>query len=560
MRSDRNRGPFPSAFRRRAVRAGSAAALLFALLVPAGAGAAAEEAPSQKDMATIRLDIIDLLANAPDLPLPVRQRREALAAYYDASGGDLLWLGSRLAADFVAWLAAADQDGLDPSAYPSVQLARLSDALDQTDLRGKAIIELHFSAAFLEYASDLKVGRVLPRKVDPDFFLQERTIDQLAALEGLSAARDIDAFFSQWQPSSPEYAALRAALADYRAIAGAGGWPTVPMGEVALKPGMTDTRIPALRARLAVTDGAAAEAAAGAEAVYDDDLVDAVKAFQARHGLDVDGVVGRATIVALNVPVEARIQEIIVAMERWRWLPEDLGRDHVMVNIAGFELKRVRDGAVEERMAVVVGKPYSRTPVFSDAIRYAEFNPYWNVPPSIALKEELPKLRQNAGARAAAGFEAVRGDQVLPLTAVDWSRYGPGNFPFQLRQRPGPGNALGRVKFMFPNRFNVYLHDTPSRTLFGRSERAFSHGCIRLSRPIEFAAEVLASVPCWDRGKIDGVVASKQRTVVNLARPLPIHITYFTAWVDRGIPQFRSDIYEQDEKLVAALKGQPMAW
>ena len=241
------------------------------------------------------------------------------------------------------------------------------------------------------------------------------------------------------------------------------------------------------------------------------------------------------------------------------------------------------------------------------------------MPSGIALKEELPKLRQNPGARSSAGFEAVRGDQVYPLTAINWSQYGPGNFPFQLRQRPGPSNALGRAKFMFPNKFNVYLHDTPAKSFFERSERAFSHGCIRLSRPIDLAEQVLSAVPgwdrgridgviasgdrtvvnlttplpihitylserafshgCirlsrpidlaeqvlsavpgWDRGRIDGVIASGDRTVVNLTTPLPIHITYLTAWVDDGIPNFRRDIYDQDVKLLAALEGQSVAW
>jgi len=246
-------------------------------------------------------------------------------------------------------------------------------------------------------------------------------------------------------------------------------------------------------------------------------------------------------------------------MERWRWMPEHLGDDHIIVNIAGFELKLVRGGEVEDRMAVVVGKPYHRTPAFSDAIRYVELNPYWNVPPSIALKEELPKLRQNPGGRASEGFEAVRGDAVYALTSINWAQYGPGNFPFQIRQRPGSNNALGRVKFMFPNKFNVYLHDTPAKSLFGRSERAFSHGCIRLSRPIDLAEEVLRP-DGWTRNKVDEVVASGKRTVVNLTTPLPVHITYLTAWVDDGVANFRRDVYEQDAKLVAALEGQSVAW
>ncbi len=536
-------------------------AMAFVAVIALAAPATAQGGLSAEDNAAIRADIVDLLANEPNLPLPVRQRQEGLTAYYRDHDGELLWLGTGRAPRFIAWLRAAADDGLDPADYPIDQLAKLNAAVEATDDRGRAIIELHFSAAFLEYASDLKVGRFLPRKVDPDFFLQQREIDQLAALTGLAAATNLDHFFISWQPSAPDYAALRAVLADYRALAQAGGWPSVPMGDT-LKPGMSDPRVPALRARLAVTDGADPQAPPGAEDVYDDALVAVVKSFQARHGLDVDGVAGRATIVAMNVPVERRVQEIIVSMERWRWMPEDLGEQYVMVNIAGFDLKRVRDGKVEEEMAVVVGKPYARTPVFSNAIKYIEFNPYWNVPPSIAIKEELPKLRTNPAARAAAGFEAVRGDQVYALTSINWNQYGPGNFPFQIRQRPGPNNALGRVKYMFPNQFNVYLHDTPAKSLFGKSARAFSHGCVRLSRPLELAPPVLTAggLAGWSQARVDQVVATGKRTDVNLDKPLPIHITYFTAWVAQGVPNFRADVYEQDAKLIDALEGKAMAW
>ncbi len=521
----------------------------------------AAAALSPADRVALRAEIVHLLANEPELPLPVRQRSEALAAYYGDTAHPILWLGEPRAADLVAWLRNAADDGLDPAAYPADQLDKLMAAVGETNSRGRAIIELHFSAAFLQFASDLQVGRFLPHKVDPDFFQEGRAIDQLGALTLLSVADNLDRFFLAWQPQAPEYVDLRAALADYRALATAGGWPTVPLGE-SLKPGMTDPRVPALRARLAVTDGADPAAPPGAAEVYDDALAAVVKAFQARHGLDVDGVVGKGTVAALNVPVETRVEDIVLSMERWRWMPPELGRNHLIVNIAGFELRRFANGKLEERMNVVVGRPYNKTPVFSDAVRYLEFNPYWNVPTGIAIKEELPKLKSNPAARAAAGFEAVRGSTVYPLTSINWSQYGPGNFPFQLRQRPGPNNALGRVKFMFPNQFDVYLHDTPARSLFDKAERAFSHGCIRLSRPLDLAVQVLAvgGVPGWDMARINAVVATQQRTVVNLVEPIPIHITYFTAWVDQGIPNFRADIYGQDEKLAAALAGQALSW
>ncbi len=535
-----------------------AAAALIAVSLLASPATAAVRSLAPVEMTAVTINVTDLLANEPRLPLPVRQRADALVAYYQENGGPLLWVGRQRMEDLVARLSNAAEDGLDPTSYPADKLGQLVDASGHTDARSRAIIELYFSAAFLEYASDLKVGRLLPHKVDPNFFLENRTIDQLAALNQLGQAKSIDAFFDAWQPQQPDYAALKLALSDYRAIAATGGWQSVPLGDT-LKPGMSDPRVPLLRARLFLTDGAP-KLPSGPPEFYDEGLANAVKWFQKRHGLEDDGFVGKSTVAALNAPVEDRIAEIVVAMERWRWMPEDLGRDHLIVNIAGFNLEHVADGKVVDKMAVVVGKPYSRTPEFSDRVRYLEFNPYWNVPADIAIKEELPKLKANPAARAAAGFEAVRGDQVYQLTDIDWSQYGPGNFPFQLRQRPGPTNALGRVKFMFPNQFNVYLHDTPSRGAFAENSRAFSHGCVRLSRPLDLATEVLSGTPGWGRGRIDAVVAGGDRTIVNLAQPLPVHITYLTAWVDDGTPNFRNDIYDQDAKLISALDGRAMAW
>jgi murein L,D-transpeptidase YcbB/YkuD len=514
-----------------------------------------------RELAVIRINLLDLLANEPSLPLPIRQRHEALQAYYQTYGGELLWLGNSRASAFISRLKNAEADGLDPNDYPSKQLATLSAGGPSTDKRGFAIIELYFSAAFLEYASDLKVGRFLPSKIDPNFFIEGRAIDQLSALKSLERADSIEHFFDEWQPPDRNYAALRIVLAKHRAIAARGGWSVVPLGDP-IRPGTTDPRVPAIRARLSLTDGAGTQVTAAEAQVYNNALFEAVKRFQASQGLDVDGVIGSTTIVAMNVPVQERINSIILAMERLRWMPEDLGQQYLIVNIAGFELRRINAGEVEERMAVVVGKPYHRTPVFSDRIRFLEFNPYWNVPPDIAVKEELPTLRSNAAGRAAQGFEAVRGDQVIDVRSVDWASVGAGRFPYQLRQRPGTNNALGRVKFMFPNPHNVYLHDSPAHSLFGRSVRAFSHGCIRLSKPLELAEQVLrvGGVKGWTKERIDAVVASAKTTVLNLREPLPVHITYLTAWVDDGVANFRQDIYGHDAKLLAALEGKSIAW
>jgi murein L,D-transpeptidase YcbB/YkuD len=323
---------------------------------------------------------------------------------------------------------------------------------------------------------------------------------------------------------------------------------------------MKDPRVPAIRTRLKLTDGVGPSRVESE--IYDDALVDAVKRFQARQGLENDGVIGASTIVAMNVPLQERIQSIVMALERLRWMPEDLGRQYVIVNIAGFDLRRINGGNVEEHMAVVVGKPYTRTPVFSDRIRYVEFNPYWTVPPGIAANEELPKLRKNPASLSEQGFELVRGNEVIDPKSIDWSRYGSGNFPFQIRQRPGDNNALGHVKLMFPNEHNVYLHDSPARSLFSRNVRAFSHGCIRLARPLDLADQVLRAggVSGWNRDRIDQVIALGKNTVVSLQNPLPVHITYMTAWVDGDFVNFRPDIYGHDAKLLAALDGKSIAW
>ena len=523
--------------------------------------AQAQIVSSPRDLAVIRINLLDLLANEPNLPLPIRQRREALEAYYQTFGGELLWLASSRANALISRLKNAEADGLDPNDYPSKQLATLSATGPSTDKRGLAIIELYFSSAFLEYASDLKVGRFLPSKIDPNFFIESRTIDQQAALKDLAQTDSIDRFFDAWQPPGQRYAALRTVLAKYRALAAKGGWNTVPLGE-SIRPGMSDPRIPAIRARLSLIDGASGEVGAAEAQLYGNALVEVVKRFQVRQGLEGDGVIGSTTIVAMNVPVQERIKSIILAMERLRWMPENLGQQYLIVNIAGFELRRVNAGKVEERMAVVVGKPYHRTPVFSDRIRFLEFNPYWNVPPDIAVNEELPVLRRNPAGLSAQGFEVVRGNQVTDPSSVDWSSVGPGRFPYQLRQRPGPNNALGRVKFMFPNSHNVYLHDSPAHNLFERNVRAFSHGCIRLSRPLDLAEQVLrvGGVQGWTKERINDVVASTKTTVVNLREPLPVHITYLTAWADDGVANFRQDIYGHDAKLLAALEGKSIAW
>jgi murein L,D-transpeptidase YcbB/YkuD len=514
------------------------------------------ERPASAQQPSHAATVSELFGTEPaSLPLPIRQERPALNAYYVDRSSEPVWASPERRLDFIGVLKNAHREGLEPASYPIDQLEKLNRFVAWADRLTKAEVELYFSAIFLSFARDLKVGRFLPTRIDPKLYWQTKTIDPQRAFSVLKAAPKMIAFVESWQPQIAECARLRSVLAHYRAIEVNGGWPTVPHVEL-LKPEERHAVVPALHARLAVTD-----AALGAEGMvvgdlYGGQLVEAVKRFQAGHGLEADGVVGKQTLFAMNISVADRIRQIILTMERWRWMPESLGEDHIHVNIAGYQLRRVRAGRVEEAMRVVVGKPYHQTPVFSDEIEYLEFNPYWNVPHSIAVREELPKLRENAAARAARGFEAVVNGKAVDLTAIDWTRVSATNFSLQLRQKPGPDNALGRVKFMFPNRFNVYLHDTPAHSLFARAQRAFSHGCIRLARPIDLAGQVLAVVPGWPRSRIDDVLQGKQRTVVRLPKALPVHLTYATVWLGQdGVVQFRPDIYGRDAKLEKALIG-----
>ena len=507
--------------------------------------------------------VADFLNQGQRVVLPVRQRKDALWSYYVKNEGAPIWLDSARARQLVLRMKRADLDGLRVEDYPSKQLERLAMhnklSFGVRDLRAfQVALELYYSAFFLKYASDLKVGRFLPTKVDSKLYWHKKRIDMVGALNLVARLGDLGKFFDAWQPQIPAYGGLKAALGVFKRVSAAGGWPFVPH-EPILKPGIINPTVAHLRARLAATDSHVSQPVALTLAnTYDENLVAAVKRFQRAHGLDDDGVVGKRTLFQLNIPAEDRVRQLILSMERWRWMPENLGRHYIMVNIAGFQLERIRNHKREERMRVVVGTPFHQTPVFSRPMKYVELNPYWNVPVSIAINEELAELQKNASAREVMGFEAVVDGKAVPVTKINWSGYSSANFPVRLRQKPGKKNALGRVKFMFPNPFHVYMHDTPARGLFGRTERAFSHGCIRLARPIDLAEQVLSSESQWDRAKIESVLAKEERTVVNLKQSIDVHITYSTAWLgEDGRVNFRPDLYGRDKKLYLALFGKP---
>jgi len=481
---------------------------------------------------------------------------EALRNFYAARGFQPFWAdetGATAAARILAEvLAKAADDGLDPADYRAQRIGEMLSGRSDAEL---ADLEFELSRALVGYGSDLSAGRVNPARVDPEHYVYPQAVPAEELLAAAASSTDLATYLAGLAPQSNEYRRLKAALAIYRSVAARGGWGTVPPGGT-LKPAMRDPRVVHLRQRLARAGDI--DLAAAEPELFDQPLEIAVKSFQRRHGLDIDGAVGAKTLAALNVPVEKRIAQMLLNMERRRWMPDDPGETYVFVNLADFVLKVVDGPKTILDARVVVGKPYSRTPVFTEMMRYVVLNPYWTVPPSIARDEILPKLRQDPGYLAQQNIKLfadwdASAREVDP-SKIDWSTVSARQFGYKLRQEPGEGNALGKLKFMFPNRFNVYLHDTPQKQLFERTVRSFSHGCIRVENPVRLAAVLLRGQPGWTEEEIKAAIATGQRRVVNLQTPIPVHITYLTAWVNKDQSvHFRDDIYGRDERLSRAL-------
>ncbi|CAN5454351.1 L,D-transpeptidase family protein [soil metagenome] len=527
---------------------------LGALAGPALAGKADRTGPAYGDVT----GAIALILDSPGrLELPLERIRVALRAHYVDNGGTIYWVGTGRMTPFIQRLAFADDDGLNPEDYPIGTLSDLRDAIDPSDVMTAARAELYFSAFLVAYAADLKIGRVIPQKVDSRLFRSRKTIDVLRVLTDLNKYREPGKYLSAFEPRNPHYLALKTLLRDYRAKADRGGWGKVDAGPN-LKPGDRGARIGQMRNLLRATGDY--DWSGGGSDTYDEPLAIAVRRFQQRHGLEAKGLVGKQTIVAMNVPASERARQIMLNMERWRWMPENLGDYHFLVNIAAFELQRVQANTIIDRMAVVTGAPATQTPEFSDELEYVEFNPTWTVPYSIATKEMLPKLRANPFAYAE-DFEVFADGALTSWGAINWASYGAGNFPFTFRQKPGPKNALGKVKFMLPNQHNIYLHDTPSKEKFSQTSRAFSHGCIRVSRPVDLAYDLGPDMKGgWSPDRMQAVWATNKTTRAPLGRKIPVHLIYATAFKgDAAMVEFRPDVYGRDLKLYNALFGKPTA-
>ncbi|MGK9233181.1 L,D-transpeptidase family protein [Inquilinus limosus] len=456
----------------------------------------------------------------------------------------------------LARLAEAREEGLVPSDYYVEPLQELIRSADADDV---VAAEILLSAAVMRYGVDVHAGRLAPREIDKTFDITPKPVDRAALATAASMLPDPDAFLADLAPKHKLYQQLKGALRGYEALAES-GWPTIPPGE-SLRPGQESDRVPVLRARLAAT-GEFVGDPADQSRLYDPLLVTAVEQFQGKHGLKPDGILGRGTLAMLNRQGPERMNKIIASMERLRWLPDDLGADYLMVNIAAFTMDVVADGQLLRSMNVVVGETDNQTPLFNSALTYLEFNPTWTVPPSIAAKEYLPRLRNNPGYLASRNYKLFSGwgsgSREMSADYVDWNSIGRGTMrSLRIRQEPGPGNALGKVKFMMANNWSVYLHDTPSKSYFQRANRALSHGCVRLQDPIWLADYLLEGAPSWTPERRARVMGNWTPTTrINLPTPMPLYIVYQTAWIDQtGEVAFRDDIYGIDAKVIAALQA-----
>lgn len=458
-------------------------------------------------------------------------------------------------------LENADRHGLNPASY---LVGNIQQFWSNTDAPGLVQLDILITLGMMLYVADQREGRIAPFLANPELFATARDVkvDWDAVRKQALNAPDMQIFLEQQAPPYFQYRQLLNKLADYRQIAASGGWPSIPMGPV-LKPGMQDPRVPNIRKRLSVTGELGSVELDNP--MFDVELAAAVKQFQKHHNLTQDGIIGHQTLSVMNVPINSRIIQIIINMERYRWMNRVLDERGVFVNIASFEAFAGEPGNMEIGMPVIVGKTYHETPVFSDTIKYIVINPYWNLTPSIAYNETLPKLKADLHYLEKHNMRIFEGwgenAPELDGTTIDWSTVTRQQMNrYRVRQEPGPENALGTLKLVFPNKFNVYLHDTPAHDLFKRDRRDFSHGCIRMDRPAEMAAFVLGGKEKgWSVERIKEIVKGQERQVVKLEKPMPVHILYRTAYIDPaddGI-HFFEDIYGRDKILAAALFNKP---
>lgn len=459
-------------------------------------------------------------------------------------------------------LKRAAEHGLEPDEYATQWLEKRMRGLggglfSKPDPEALAEFDLRLTQAVLAYAGDQLDGRIEPNDVQElggkDVYLEPRKADLVGDLDAAVTARRVDAMLNDLVPVHDGYHRLKDLLGKYRELASRERWSKVEPGPM-LESGDKGPRVLSLKRRLKESGDFHGNTQSD---VYDREVAQAVERFQLRNGIQVDGVAGPGTLEALNETIAQRIERIKLNMDRWRWLPNDLGDRYVMINVPEFQLRLVEDGREQLTMAVVVGKEMTPTPLFSDRMEYAVVAPYWKLPTSISHREILPKVLEDRAYLEEKRYQILDGHTLIDPDDIDWDRVPEEGFPYRMRQLPGPGNALGLVKFIFPNQFAVYMHDTPADQLFDKNLRAFSHGCIRLAEPFRFAEAILGDDKDWKQMALDATQSSHAEPIrVDLDEPIPVYITYFSVRVSHSGDQVRflPDIYDFDKTSLALLE------
>ena len=468
------------------------------------------------------------------------------------------WTNADRIRELIDLIQNSADHGLIPADYNIDQLHKvLQRRLARPSAEIEAEADILLTESLLRYGYHRRFGKVKASTLDPDINFRRENFHQQAptvTIEQALESSSLTDFIQIVAPTGPVYQQLQASMKLYRDMANTGGWPTVPDGPT-LRVGDNDARVVNIRKRLAAT-GRIADHGDLDSTLFDQPLKNAVKGFQLRHRLGQDGIVGQQTIAALNVPVEHRINQIRTSLERLRWVNQEAEDTMVVVNIAGFRAIFFKDGALEWDTRAQVGKHYRQTPVFRGDIAYMEFNPTWTIPPGILRNDTLPAIKRNPNYLASKNIRVIdhKGKTVDPAT-VDWNKY-KNSVPYTLRQDPGPNNSLGTVKFIFPNKHFVFLHDTPHRELFSQKQRDFSSGCVRIQDPLKLAELIMNDPVKYNRSELESIVDSRKTQRIHPSPKVPVVIVYLTASVNAdGKVRFYKDIYDRDQKVLDALNG-----
>jgi len=477
--------------------------------------------------------------------------------FYTNRNYELAWTDKKNVKDLLESIESAYDEGLDPEDYHYQAMQNLLAKKKSSSLSNeeKADLDLLMTDAIILYASHLLEGKLeqskLRAKWDVEKNSRPENVDSLLTVTLHN--KQVKPALQTMKPAHYMYALMKVHLKNLRGQAEEGAWPKVSSGET-LKKDMDDPRILEIREFLTAT-GDLKSMETDQESVFDQELENAVKKFQTRHGLTADGAIGKGTIEQMQVPIEKRIEQIKLNLERLRWIFHHPDEDFLIVNIAGFHVRRFTDREEVFNSRVIVGKYHHESPVFKGEMEYIVMNPTWTLPYSIATNETLPKLKKDPGYLSAKHMEVMdRSGKMLDPSTIDWSQYSRGNFPFIIRQKAGPWNALGEVKFIFPNKYSVYLHDTPSRSLFERQDRAFSHGCIRTEDKWGLLMSLMDDPEVWNMEKINEILKSGETTKIDLPKPINIYLVYLTAVADmENNLYFFKDVYKRDEAVSSEL-------